>query len=60
MNSIYLNILTSISKGEKLLAVLIDPDKTPNDLSHFIQKVNNSIITHIFVGGSTFVVAEVV
>ena len=53
MNSIYQNILTSISKGEKLLAVLIDPDKKPDDVSDFIQKVNNSIITHIFVGGST-------
>ncbi len=53
MSSIYQNILTSISKGEKLLAVLIDPDKIPKDISDFIQKVNNSIITHIFVGGST-------
>lgn len=53
MSLIYQNILTSISKGEKLLAVLIDPDKTPEGISGFIQKVNNSIITHIFVGGST-------
>jgi len=54
MNSIYQNILTSISKGDKLLAVLIDPDKMmPKGMSDFIQKVNNSIITHIFVGGST-------
>ncbi|MBN4070461.1 geranylgeranylglyceryl/heptaprenylglyceryl phosphate synthase [Olleya sp. AH-315-F22] len=54
MSSIYQNILTSISKAEKLLAVLIDPDKM--DLEHlksFIKKVNNSIITHVFVGGST-------
>ena len=27
MNSIYSDIQTSISKSEKLLAVLIDPDK---------------------------------
>jgi putative glycerol-1-phosphate prenyltransferase len=54
MNSIFQNILTSISKREKLLAVLIDPDKTKcDDISDFIQKVNNSIITHIFVGGSS-------
>jgi len=53
MNSIYQNILISISKEEKLLAVLIDPDKKPDDLTNFIQKVNNSNISHIFVGGST-------
>lgn len=39
---------------EKLLAVLIDPDKMlAENLSDFIDKVNTSIITHIFVGGST-------
>ena len=53
MNLIYQNILTSISKGEKLLVVLIDPDKMPEVISDFIQKVNNSMITHVFVGGST-------
>lgn len=53
MNSIYQNILTSISKGDKLLAVLVDPDKMkPEELSNFIAKVNASIATHIFVGGS--------
>ncbi len=54
MNSIYNNILTSTSKGEKLLAVLIDPDKMMlENVSDFLQNVNNSIVTHIFVGGST-------
>jgi len=54
MNTIYQNILASISNEEKLLAVLIDPDKMVIDLvSKFIQKVNDSIITHVFVGGST-------
>ncbi|MGC1204450.1 MAG: geranylgeranylglyceryl/heptaprenylglyceryl phosphate synthase [Flavobacteriaceae bacterium] len=50
---IYKNIQASILKGEKLLAVLIDPDKFPleNTVS-FIKKVNASIATHIFVGGS--------
>lgn len=53
MNSIYQNILTSISKGDKLLAVLVDPDKMKiENLSGFIAKVNVSIATHIFVGGS--------
>tara|TARA_R110002111_G_scaffold24810_1_gene54941 strand:+ start:1119 stop:1841 length:723 start_codon:yes stop_codon:yes gene_type:complete len=51
--TIYKNIQASILKGEKLLAVLIDPDKFPleNTVS-FIKKVNASIATHIFVGGS--------
>ncbi|WCO01426.1 geranylgeranylglyceryl/heptaprenylglyceryl phosphate synthase [Psychroserpens ponticola] len=53
MKIIYNNILSSISNGEKLLAVLIDPDKTkPEGLSGFMQKLNQSIATHIFVGGS--------
>ncbi len=54
MKSIYQNILKSIEKEEKLLAVLIDPDKVElSNLSSFISKVHKSIATHIFVGGST-------
>lgn len=54
MNKIYSNILASINKKEKLLAVLLDPDKVKLDeLSFLISKINQSIITHIFVGGST-------
>jgi phosphoglycerol geranylgeranyltransferase len=53
MRNIYENILVSISNKEKLLAVLIDPDKMDiEDVSRFIAKVNTSMITHIFVGGS--------
>ena len=53
MDSIYNNIQDSISKREKLLAVLIDPDKFSfENTSSFIRKVNESIATHIFVGGS--------
>lgn len=53
MGSIYKNIQDSISQGEKLLAVLIDPDKFQlENTSSFIEKVNRSIATHIFVGGS--------
>jgi putative glycerol-1-phosphate prenyltransferase len=52
--AIYQQILKSISEGEKLLAVLIDPDKMPIEMaSNFIRKVNKSIATHVFVGGST-------
>lgn len=37
-----------------MLAILIDPDKMPlQQLSAFVQKVNVSMATHIFVGGST-------
>lgn len=53
MKEIYNNILRAISDGEKLLAVLIDPDKFElNTTENFIIKVNQSIATHIFVGGS--------
>ncbi|GAA3633752.1 geranylgeranylglyceryl/heptaprenylglyceryl phosphate synthase [Flavivirga jejuensis] len=54
MKPIYKDILASTLKGEKLLAVLIDPDKmTLDTVPSFIEKVNTSITTHIFVGGST-------
>ena len=54
MKAIYNNILNSISLGEKLLAVLIDPDKMAIEMAFgFIKKVNQSLATHIFVGGST-------
>ena len=53
MKNILQNILQSIETNEKLLAVLIDPDKVElSNLSSFISKVNQSITTHIFVGGS--------
>ncbi len=53
MTSIYKNIRASIKKKQKLFAVLIDPDKTSiNAVSVFIKKINQSIATHVFVGGS--------
>ena len=53
MSTIYKNISTSISNSENLLVVLIDPDKMKLEkVSNFISKVNTSIATHIFVGGS--------
>lgn len=52
MKTILKHIKTAENK--KLLAVLIDPDKMElTALPKFIEKVNNSIATHIFVGGST-------
>lgn len=54
MNSIYSDIQRSILNNEKLLAVLIDPDKfSVEDVTSFFKKVNQSIATHIFIGGST-------
>lgn len=54
MKDLYKNILNSIDQGEHLLAVLIDPEKREIDhLSEFMNKLTNSIATHIFVGGST-------
>ena len=52
--NIYNHILQAKADGHKLLAVLIDPDKFElKNALQFIKKVNTSIITHIFVGGST-------
>jgi phosphoglycerol geranylgeranyltransferase len=53
MKRIYKDIKTAITKRERLLAVLIDPDKFEiTDVESFIKKVNASIASHIFVGGS--------
>ncbi len=52
--NIYQNIQSSIERREKLLAVLIDPEKIDlNTIASFFKKVHQSIATHIFVGGST-------
>jgi putative glycerol-1-phosphate prenyltransferase len=52
--NIYQNILLAKESGQKLLAVLIDPEKIEIDkISTFIKILNQSIATHIFVGGST-------
>jgi phosphoglycerol geranylgeranyltransferase len=53
MKTIYLEILNSKKKGEKLLAILIDPDKIQlGQLDNLIEKINQSPATHLFVGGS--------
>jgi len=53
MALIYDNILKLVAKGEKLLAVLIDPDKLDtNKAARVIKNINTSVVTHIFVGGS--------
>lgn len=43
-----------IISGQKLLAVLIDPDKMEiEQLPTFLHQVHQSVATHIFLGGST-------
>lgn len=50
---IYSNIRTSVAVNKRLLAVLIDPDKMELDnVEAIVAKINESIATHIFVGGS--------
>lgn len=52
--NIYSNILQAKKDNKKLLAVLIDPEKVAiQNLHSFFNKVHQSIITHVFVGGST-------
>lgn len=54
MNSIYQNILLAKKESKKLLAVLIDPEKMDiKNIPAFLEKMHQSIATHIFVGGST-------
>ena len=54
MSTILNDIKISKDKGEKLLAVLIDPDKfNLAEITSFLNKINKTIVTHIFVGGST-------
>lgn len=53
MTNIYNHILQSKISNQKLLAILLDPDKI--DLTKaaiLIEKINQSPATHIFIGGS--------
>jgi phosphoglycerol geranylgeranyltransferase len=53
MTNIYNKILKSKGENEKLLAILLDPDKIDlNKADTLIEKINQSPATHIFVGGS--------
>ena len=54
MAHLYNSILQSKRDNQKLLAVLLDPDKVDlNTLKNVVLKINQSPATHIFVGGST-------
>lgn len=51
--TIYTQILQSKQKKQKLLAILLDPDKIIWDrLECLIEKIKQSPATHIFIGGS--------
>lgn len=53
MTNIYNNILKSKINNQKLLAILLDPDKIDlNNAEILIEKINQSPATHIFIGGS--------
>jgi putative glycerol-1-phosphate prenyltransferase len=53
MTNIYNNILKSKINNQKLLAILLDPDKIDLDkVETLIEKINQSPATHIFIGGS--------
>jgi putative glycerol-1-phosphate prenyltransferase len=54
MADLYHSITNAIQQKQRQLAILIDPEKiTIQQLPSFINKVDSSIATHIFVGGST-------
>lgn len=51
---IYQQFVQAAANKSRLLAVLIDPEKTAvNTIASLMQKVNQSLVTHVFVGGST-------
>lgn len=53
MTNIYNDILKAKSENEKLLAILLDPDKVVwENLDYLSSKINQSPATHIFIGGS--------
>lgn len=53
MTNIYNDILKSKISNQKLLAILLDPDKIDLSIAEIvIEKINQSPATHIFIGGS--------
>lgn len=51
--SIYQEILEAKKENQKLLAILLDPDKIVwKNLGDLILKINESPATHVFIGGS--------
>lgn len=51
--NIYQQIIQAKKNGQRLLAILLDPDKIVlENLENLLLKINQSPATHIFVGGS--------
>jgi putative glycerol-1-phosphate prenyltransferase len=51
--TIYAEIQNAFQNKKRLLAVLLDPDKVDFDgIFFFVKKINQSPVTHIFIGGS--------
>ena len=50
---IYNDFITAFKEGRRLLAVLLDPDKIDfKQIKFLVAKINQSLATHIFIGGS--------
>ena len=55
MQNLYTEILQAKKSNQKLLAILIDPEKVSIEATVILsEKINSSPATHIFIGGSTF------
>lgn len=55
MTNFYNQFFQSKTQNKKLLAILIDPDKTDlSTIDLLSEKINQSPATHIFIGGSSF------
>jgi heptaprenylglyceryl phosphate synthase len=55
MKNIYQEIHHAKSNNQKLLAILLDPDKLDLEkVTNLVSKINQSPATHILVGGSSF------
>ncbi len=55
MKTLYQDIQTAKGQQQKLLAILLDPDKVSvASVGQLSDKINQSPATHIFVGGSSF------
>jgi putative glycerol-1-phosphate prenyltransferase len=53
MTNIYNEIIQSKAENQKLMAILLDPDKLILDnLDHLVSKISQSPASHIFIGGS--------
>lgn len=52
-SSVYKELISSSEKNTKLLTVLIDPEKFPEENAKQFFKNLSHTVTHIFVGGST-------